>query len=460
MSLTLLNASLFAAEALAASVVMALGAWLAGHLLRERAALRHLSWLTVFCTLLMLPLVAVFVPSQVMLEMAAGTLADRAADTGNVSADPSPLPGLPVIIGTFAAIWAAGFCWNLFGLVAGLHGLNRLRKTGVRFDAGIGCEVRLAPTVPLTFGWLSPVILLPLDAPQWSRVRLEAVLGHEGAHVARRDHLSNAAALLACALYWPNPLMWRGRRMMCEAAEIAADNRVLAAGMKPSVYAAELLALAADHRGRPNLAALAMAAPSWLETRVIALLSTTQSRRGVAAPESVGLACLGAAVALLLALLRPGLAEIPASAARPLMPARASATDMPFDRSLADPGNRERLSAASAPGAGSARSPGVGRFGARTADPGTQPGSLLRETGPETQDARNTSTVRMEQLAILRIERETRLREEAALRQVARDADLARVRAARELALEAGARERAARLAREKIARDAAHSAP
>jgi hypothetical protein len=66
----------------------------------------------------------------------------------------------------------------------------------------------------------------------------------------------------------------------------------------------------------------------------------------------------------------------------------------------------------------------------------------------------------MEQLAILRIERETRLREEAALRQVARDADLARVRAARELALEAGSRERVARLAREKVARDAAHSAP
>ncbi|WP_163368979.1 hypothetical protein, partial [Enterobacter hormaechei] len=89
----LLNASLFAVEALAASLILPLLAWQLCFLQRERAALRHLIWLAVFGALLLLPLLALLVPSQVILHHGpdAAIGYSQPIAIGMVDAAPAPL---------------------------------------------------------------------------------------------------------------------------------------------------------------------------------------------------------------------------------------------------------------------------------------------------------------------------------------------------------------------------------
>jgi len=459
MPAALLNASLFAVEALAASLMLPLSAWLCCLLLRERAALRHLVWLSVFAALLLLPLLVLLVPSQFVLQqMPDPGYATQAADAVAV---PVPVPAAPPMIAALATIWLTGLCWHLLRLATGLYGLRRLRRLSVRFrlDAPVRCEVRLAPTAPLTFGWLNPVILLPLAAPSWPRDRLDAVLAHEAAHVRRRDHLSNALSLLACALYWPSPLVWWARRELGRAAEICADNCVIASGMKPSLYAAHLLAVAREHHGRVSFAALAMATPSWLEARVLALLSPTEARKDAAAPELAGFVGLGLVTALILALLRPGIIEAPLSAARTPNAASQVAGAGPSgglgrERGVATSRPRVISGKAGPVHAGNAR-PAAAQQPAYAGRPGHSVSGEALAPG----DLADDSAGRAVRLALQRIAREDRLRLEAEQQRIAREERLARARIDRELALETMAVERAARLAREKVIRDAAHGA-
>jgi hypothetical protein len=232
---------------------------------------------------------------------------------------------------------------------------------------------------------------------------------------------------------------------------------VIASGMKPSLYAAHLLAVAKEHHGRASFAALAMATPSWLEARVLALLSPTEARKGAAAPELAGFVGLGLGTALILALLRPGIIEAPLSAAR-----------MP-DASLHAAGEgpsrgRERGVATSRPRGISGKAGPVRAGNARPAA-AQQPAYAGRTGHPDSGEAlasgdlADGSAGRADRLALQRIAREDRLRLEAEQQRIAREERLARARIDRELALETMAVERAARLAREKVIRDAAHGA-
>lgn len=439
MPLPVLNLLLFAGEALAASLILPALGWASCLLLRERAAMRHLVWLSVFGALLSLPLLALLVPPQTIVQQAAPMA---------MAYDPPPVAMSDATSGSFwmashimmalAGLWAAGFFWNLLRLSVGFYGLRRLRRISLPFDAGVECEVRLAQTVPLTFGWWKSVILLPLDAPSWPRERLDAVLGHEQAHVRRHDNLSHGLALLACAFYWPNPFLWMAHDAMCRDAEIAADNCVLAGDMKPSAYAAELLKLAAEYHGRAPFAALAMASPSSLETRVTSLLSSTQSRKGVTGMEASKIAGLGLAAALVLAFARPGIAEAQSPAPlqiasfTPAMPDMPKAAGQKINGVLSQPNFMPE----------------------RKTDDRAMAQAKLWVSSPNAEN-RSQREIR---LKAERITRDAFLKEKAAQRQVTLDVKFEQSRIARELALGIKTAERVARLAQQKADRDASHT--
>jgi ElaB/YqjD/DUF883 family membrane-anchored ribosome-binding protein len=164
---------------------------------------------------------------------------------------------------------------------------------------------------PITWGLLRPVVLLPRKSLFWPGERLHAVLLHELAHVHRRDSLSQMLSLVACALYWPNPLVWLGARALRREAEMAADDAVLVSGMAPSEYAGELLHVAAEFRAQGLSASmpLSMAAPSALSARVQSVLTPTKQRSGVTSMDVLKMAAVALLATSALVAARPSLAQ-------------------------------------------------------------------------------------------------------------------------------------------------------
>jgi hypothetical protein len=122
------------------------------------------------------------------------------------------------------------------------------------------------------------------------------VLGHELAHIARRDWLVHVAAELVRVVYWFNPLVWIACRRLRRESEQACDDAVLGMGVAGADYASHLLELARAYRSarEPFIPAPAMARPSSLERRVTAMLNNQLNR----APLTSS-ACVTIAVALL-----------------------------------------------------------------------------------------------------------------------------------------------------------------
>ena len=133
----------------------------------------------------------------------------------------------------------------------------------------------------MTWGWLRPVILLPLGADQWPPDRLRAVLLHELAHIARADWPAQMASHLACALYWFNPLVWLAARQARTEAERACDDRVLLAGIPAPDYARHLLDVARSLRDTPLPAVLPMAHTPQMAGRLKAILGRGRTRKPV-----------------------------------------------------------------------------------------------------------------------------------------------------------------------------------
>ena len=208
-------------------------------------------------------------------------------------------------------IWFAGAATLLTRFGINLRWLHRLRKasdavTDVALLAKCGAarRVRLwrndAIGAPVTWGIVRPVILVPAGFEELPAESRDAVIRHELAHIQAHDFLMRGLAEIARALIWFQPLVWIVWRQLREEQELACDNRVLAAGGKPSAYAKLLL----DWDARPamdSLIAVGIAHRSCLKRRLYALLDTDLPRDTVATAEVAGALFLALAAALPLA---------------------------------------------------------------------------------------------------------------------------------------------------------------
>ena len=117
---------------------------------------------------------------------------------------------------------------------------------------GIRRRVRLLVSrdvgVPVTWGFLRPVVLLPASISQWTADERRLALVHELTHVRRDDWLFAIVARVACAAYWFHPGMWWVARRLHEDCEIACDDAVLASGARQSDYAGLLVRAAESLR--------------------------------------------------------------------------------------------------------------------------------------------------------------------------------------------------------------------
>ncbi|HEY3257362.1 MAG TPA: M56 family metallopeptidase, partial [Gemmatimonadaceae bacterium] len=324
-----------------ATFLLASGCVVAACARKADAATRHVIWALTLAGALALPLGMIATPAWRV-----GILARQSEQQSIGSAEPatlvtarsrtSEIPPLPVSAGgrvktnsgadvtgwdslrdTAAAgvwmpvIWLVGVLAILLWMAAGraaLHRLARRAETLIspawqrmledeRQRAGVKSPVLLlsseAVSTPLTWGIRSPVILLPAESAAWPDEHRTVVLRHEMAHIARADTLTQMLGAITCAVYWFHPLVWVAARGLRAEQERACDDRVLSSGTPAVEYAAHLLEVARSARalGPQGLVSLAMARPSQLEGRLLAVLNTSRRRRGIsAATKRIGLA--------------------------------------------------------------------------------------------------------------------------------------------------------------------------
>lgn len=207
--------------------------------------------------------------------------------------------------------WILGLLSVLAWMIAGRIGLRRLARNAIPLDApewrrlvdderaraGVERAVLVLSSsqvsTPLAWGARSPKILLPAESADWKPEHRAVVLRHELAHIARGDAMTQIVAGLTCAVYWFHPLVWVAARKLRAEQERACDDRVLSSGTPPAEYAVHLLEVARSARalGAQSLVSLAMARPSQLEGRLLAVLNQSRPHRRMSpAARIVGVA--------------------------------------------------------------------------------------------------------------------------------------------------------------------------
>ena len=178
---------------------------------------------------------------------------------------------------------------------------------------------------PLSWGWRRPVILIDTDT-LGQPDDAEAILAHEAAHVARRDWPVLMLSRLAATLFWFNPLVWKLEREAVQQAEEAADIAA-AERVEPARYAETLLSWA---QVDPLLPANSIApSASALGRRIRAVLDRRSRERpsGSAWTAFAILLCL--AIAAPVAAMQLVAAEPPQAPEPPAPPAAPAAPPAP-----------------------------------------------------------------------------------------------------------------------------------
>jgi beta-lactamase regulating signal transducer with metallopeptidase domain len=360
---------------------------------RRSAALRHAVWSLAFLGLLFLPVGTILLPAwQVPV---AGSEAAQPGEVGrpgkgsteSVTTAPSGAEHRASTDGNGAAltkesivsgerlaarrstwswmrilpfVWLVGAASLLAQLAHVLGKLSHLRRVAepvaesqwveqaecIAEALGIHRPIQLLEhedvAVPMTYGLRRPVIFLPAYANGWSKEQMHVTLTHELLHVKRHDHLVQVLALSARALHWFNPLTWVATKRLIVERERACDDGVLSLGVASSSYADHLVGMARHIlSGREaSAAALAMARPSELHARILAILDPAVPRRAPTRSRTVALTAAASILFISLAAMQPASDarstskgdDVVESAAEAAAPASANTTEVETQR--------------------------------------------------------------------------------------------------------------------------------
>lgn len=247
---------------------------------------------------------------------------------------------------TLLLIWITGSIVAMLMLAMGYLRLHRITQRAwpleidewstllddERARAHVADDVALlvspVASTPLTWGSGPAVILLPEDALDWPAEHRRVVLRHELAHIARKDAAAQLVAGVACGVYWFHPLVWIAARRLRAECERACDDRVLSSGTPATDYAAHLLEVARSTRslGGPGFLSVAMARPSQLEGRLLAILD---NRRRIALTRRSRLLAVSFSALIVLAV--SGFRAVPRSTSKPALMRGAVATAKAVD---------------------------------------------------------------------------------------------------------------------------------
>jgi bla regulator protein blaR1 len=209
-----------------------------------------------------------------------GALVPTTAQTTVVAADATPSTDAPTLLARTRAhlpkivlFWIVGVAALSIRLTGGWLRAQRLAKRNAiaatpdwqraiaRLSSAIGLRrtVRLlhsaAVEVPTVFGWLRPVILLPMTLSGLSPEQIEMILAHELAHIRRHDFLVNLMQSVVETLLFYHPAVWWMSARIRIEREHCCDDAAIAVGGNALQYARALTRLE-ELRGDPTQLAL------------------------------------------------------------------------------------------------------------------------------------------------------------------------------------------------------------
>ena len=217
-------------------------------------------WQALLAACLLLPLIQ---PWHRMAFAPAG-----GAATATVRTDPEVLGSAAFLFPLqtwILLVLVAGGVLGLLRLALGLFRLSHYRRTALRIaplpgalreaQALVGVEPTFyfseRVSVPVTFGWLDPAVVLPAPFEQMDESYQRAIACHELVHVARRDWLLNLLEELVLTLFWFHPAIWWTIRNIRLGREQVVDRDVveLTGARRPYLHA--LLEIAGAARAVP-----------------------------------------------------------------------------------------------------------------------------------------------------------------------------------------------------------------
>lgn len=186
-------------------------------------------------------------------------------------------------------VWAIGALTMLIRFLFGLCRIHQLRRSAVAADDSYQAicrrlarqlDINRPVTVcfsdqvssPISFGWLSPYILIPrkLNLEQF-----ELVAAHELAHVQRLDWLTNLFSHVVGVIFFFHPIYHFLNRELVRVRERICDDWVIRLTGARKNYAQCLLDLV-HHEDRVVPLALSLNQPSQLESRIDAILKSNR----------------------------------------------------------------------------------------------------------------------------------------------------------------------------------------
>lgn len=319
-----------------ATLIMAFAAALTYKFRKSSAEVRYTIWGAAFLMLIVLPMVSYTVPEWTVLRIdqrataepvdteygSGGANSARSAifepektdETGIAGQLAGPVNGnpteaVPSRSGNATAKWSGIVAFFLFSawlvvaaallarFVVQIMKVGRITKRAVRVRGGkLGGDidyliaslaihrrvrVMLSAEVHMPFAWgiFHPVIILPIDAVEWPENRIQSVLTHELAHIARWDYLIHVIIEIVRALYWPNAAVWYAARNSVMERERACDDYALRSGTAYVDYAAHLLHIARMQLEKNvPIAAVTMAGEPGLKERISHVMNQNMNR--------------------------------------------------------------------------------------------------------------------------------------------------------------------------------------
>ncbi len=213
----------------------------------------------------------------------------------------------------WAALWLLGAAYHALQLLLGVRHTRQLRTNAQavsgNWERSFGClKQRLGikrpvrflrsdqTAVPLTFGWLKPVVLIPASLlTQLSPEQLEMIVLHELAHIRRADYLWSLGQSVAEVVLFYHPAYWYIARVLEREREFACDQMTVSLTQQPHTYARTLLQVATTTA--PNYG-LAVSGKRGLSNRIKRIVNAAPGQNnGPVLPALVLIGILGIASA-------------------------------------------------------------------------------------------------------------------------------------------------------------------